>query len=226
MKADIFFDEQEHLYLVDGVACPSVTEILAPLRRSYGKVNPSVLEYAANRGKAVHEALEVYDLGGELEATPETAPYLQAYLDWEQVYKPRWIGVEKVVFCIEWWFVGTLDRVGYLNDGKPCIVDIKTSQPTREAYASVCLQTTAYAMARASETGFSPDWTGYRRYGLFLMKDGKYRFLDCQKWEGTEHLDSSGLFAKLVGVNKTITKLLEGKKTTKGGVKNDSTDGL
>lgn len=210
-KADIFFDEQEHLYLVDGVEVPSVTEILSPLHRSYGKVNPSILEYAANRGKAVHEALEVYDLGGELEATPETAPYIQAYLDWVQVYKPTWTGVEQIVFCEEGWYCGTFDRMGYLNDGKLAIVDIKTSQPTREAYVSVCLQTAAYALAVMSESNFKVDAETINRYGLFLMKDGKYRLLDCKEFEGTNHFDSNKVFAMLLATHKTITSLLETK---------------
>lgn len=210
-KFDIFFDPDSHLYLVDGVAVPSVTEILSPLHRSYGKVNPSVLEYAANRGKAVHEALEAYDLGGELEATPETAPYIQAYLDWVQVYKPTWTGVEQIVFCEEGWYCGTFDRMGYLNDGKLAIVDIKTSQPTREAYVSVCLQTAAYAMAVMSESNFKVDAQTINRYGLFLMKDGKYRLLDCKEFEGTNHFDSNKVFTRLLVTYKTITSLLETK---------------
>lgn len=213
-KYDVFFDEQEHLYLVDGVACPSVTEILAPLHRSYGKINPSVLEYAANRGKAVHEALEVYDLGGELEATPETTPYLQAYLDWEQVYKPKWVGVEKVVFCEEGWFIGTLDRVGHLNGTEFAIVDIKTSTPNREAYVSVCLQTMAYAMAYISQHNATMGREKIARYGLFLMKDGNYRCIRCDEWEGQNHINSADAFAKLLFTHKLVNKLLEtrGKK--------------
>lgn len=112
---DIYFDEAEHIYMVDGKNVPSVTEVLAPLHRGYGKINASILEYAANRGKAVHSALEVYDLGGELEATPETAPYIQAYLEWEQVYRPQWLGVEQIVYHPEYGYIGTLDRAGILN---------------------------------------------------------------------------------------------------------------
>ena len=210
---DILFFEDTHEYLVDGKPVPSVTEILSPLHRSYAKVNPSVLEYAANRGKAVHEALEVYDLGGELEARPEAVPYVQAYLDWHRTYSPNWLAVEKMVFCEEGWFIGTLDRMGYLNDGKLAIVDIKTSQPTREAYVSVCLQTMAYAMAAMSEE-ISLDYQKINRYGLFLMKDGKYRLLDCKAWEGTNHIDSAKCFATLLNNYKMVSKLLEtgGKK--------------
>lgn len=217
----ILFDEKDHVYTVDGVKTPSVTDILAPLHRSYGKINQSVLEYAARRGSAVHEALEEYDLGLDFEATPEIIPYMQAYFDWESIYKPRWTGIEQIVFCEEGWFVGTLDRVGYLNDGKLAIVDIKTSQPTREAYASVCLQTTAYAMAHASQNGFMADAKGYgiedyNRYGLFLLKDGKYRLLDCKEWEGTNHVDAAMAFGSLLSIYKLVSNLITPKKKEKG----------
>lgn len=208
-KFDIFFDPESHIYLVNGAEVPSVTEILSPIHRSYGKVNPSVLEYAANRGKAVHEALEVYDLGGDLEATPETAPYIQAYLDWMQVYKPTWTGVEQIVFCEVGWYCGTFDRMGYLNDGKLAIVDIKTSQPTREAYVSVCLQTVAYAFAVMSESNFKVDAETINRYGLFLMKDGKYRLLDCKEFEGSNHFRADNTFAALNADYKMVSKLLK-----------------
>jgi hypothetical protein len=114
------------------------------------------------------------------------------------------------VFCEEGWYAGTLDRVGYIGDDA-VIVDIKTSQPTREAYTSVCLQTAAYAAAVASEDGFSPDWKDYNRYGLFLMKDGKYRLLDCKEFEGTNHFDSLHAFAVLRATHRMVTNLLEPK---------------
>lgn len=216
MKPEIIFDEASHTYLVDGVEVPSVTTILKPLTdRGYGKINPSVLEYAANRGKAVHEALELYDLGGELEGTPETEGYIRAYLDWQSVYRPKWIGVEQIVFCKEWWYIGTLDRIGYLNGTELAVVDIKTSTPTKEAYVAVCLQTIAYAMAYESYIDIKADFNKINRYGLFLMKDGKYRLLNCKEYEGTNHFDSLMAFGELRTIHRTIDKLLETKRGKK-----------
>ena len=108
VKPDIVFDEVEHIYLVDGVEVPSVTTILQPLaNRAYSSVNPSVLEYARNRGSAVHEALELYDLGAGLEASPEIEGYVKAYLEWEQIYKPSWVGVEQIVYSVGDKYIGT-----------------------------------------------------------------------------------------------------------------------
>ena len=212
MKPEIVFNETDHTYFVDGVQVPSVTDILAPLHRSYGKVNPSVLEYAAKRGSAVHEALELIDYGEDPEVYPETIGYINAYEDWKNVYKPEWLGIEKIVFCEEGWFIGTLDRVGILNGDELAVVDIKTSTPNRESYVSVCLQTMAYAMAYSSHTDFEADWQKMSRYGLFLMKDGSWRCINCEEWEGTNHIVASEAFTKLLFTHKMITKLLETRK--------------
>lgn len=210
MRHDIAFFEDEHRYLVDGVNCPSVTEIISQLTsRGYANINPSVLEAARLRGTAVHEALEDLDYDIDPEIVPEIMPYIQAYEEWKSVYRPSWYGIEQTVFCEEGWFIGTLDRIGCLNGSEFAIVDIKTSQPTRESYLSVSLQTTAYAMAYASEHGFNPDWKDISRYGLFLMKDGKFRLLNCKEFEGTNHYDPADAFGVLLNTHKMITRLLE-----------------
>lgn len=203
--ARVDFNEATHTYTADGKVVPSVTEILIPLHRGYAKINPTVLDYAATRGRAVHEALEMLDLTGDLEWTPEIVPYIQAYLEWCSVYRPTWIGVEQIVYCEDLGYAGTLDRLGYLNDGKLAVVDLKTSQPTREAYISVCLQTLAYAYAATK------DHNEVNRYGLFLMKDGKYRLLDCKEWEAKNGIDPETAFAMLLATHKMIDSLLERK---------------
>lgn len=216
-KQDIFFDEATHTYLVDGEEVPSVTTILQPLsNRAYSAVNSSVLEYARNRGRAVHEALEMYDLGGELEASPEIEGYIRAYLEWEQVYKPTWSGVEEIVYCESEKFIGTLDRVGTLNGREFAIVDLKTSTPTKEALVSVCVQTAAYAMAYTEQNKKPPEFMEQiKRYGLFLKADGSYRLVDCEEYEEAYMFRSSELFISLLNNYKAITRVLESKKNGK-----------
>lgn len=202
-KLDIFFDEATHTYLIDGKEVPSVTEVLAPLHRSYKAVNPSVLQYAANRGTAVHEALEIYDLGGEPEITPETEPYIKAYLDWSQVYKPTWIGIEEIVFCDGYpSYAGTLDRIGYFNGGgRLNIVDIKTSQPTKEALVSLCAQTFAYAYAYDKTKNIE-------RWGLFLKSDGTWRFQNCAEYADKYGFFSEDVWRMLLRTHNMVSDLL------------------
>lgn len=210
---DIFFDEAEHKYLVDGREVPSVTEILAPLHRSYGKINPSVLEYAARRGKAVHEALEVYDLGGKLEAPAEIVPYCEAYLDWAQTYRPKWLGIEQIVYDDTSDYIGTLDRIGYLNGVEFAVVDIKTSQPSKEALVSVCVQTYAYAIAYLMSHDDCPIMI--KRYGLFLKSDGSYRFLDCEEYERKYDFKGKLVWNELFIMNRILNRVLATGKERK-----------
>lgn len=218
IKPDVAFFEDTHTYIIDGVEVPSVTDILKPLHRSYAKVNPSVLEYAANRGKAVHEVLELYDLGGDLEVVPEISGYIKAYLEWGQVYRPTWTGVEEIVYYGK-DYAGTLDRIGYLNKDRNhlCIVDIKTSQPTKEALVSVCLQTYAYAQAYENMKRSTGEWSTYiggieiDRYGLFLKSDGTYRFLNCKEYDEKYDMFDAVVWYELEHVYHTVSKILAGK---------------
>lgn len=66
------FFEDEHLYLVDGVIVPSITQILSHrFGRKYAHVRRDVLERAAQAGTAVHEAIERYCTTGEESDLPE-----------------------------------------------------------------------------------------------------------------------------------------------------------
>lgn len=216
-KPEIIFDEAEHTYLVDGQEVPSVTTILQPLAtRAYASVNPSVLEYARNRGAAVHEALEMYDLGGELEVTPETEGYIRAYLEWAQIYRPRWTGVEQIVYSVGDKYIGTLDRIGTLNGSEFAIVDLKTSTPTKEALVSVCCQTAAYAMAYTEQSEKPLKFVeSIKRYGLFLKADGTYRLVDCEEYEDKYGFAGALVFFNLLTTHKMITNILETKARKK-----------
>lgn len=53
------FYEDEHIYLVDGVIVPSVSQVLDyKFGHKYDSVSPAVLNRAAERGTKVHEAIE------------------------------------------------------------------------------------------------------------------------------------------------------------------------
>jgi hypothetical protein len=216
MKRDIFFDETTHTYLVDGKEVPSVTEILQPLHRAYANVNPSVLEYARNRGTAVHEALEQIDLDGNPDISPEILPYIRAYEEWCSIYKPTWIGVEQIVYNSRDEYIGTLDRIGYFNGDNEVlnIVDLKTSQPTKDALVSVCLQTYAYDMAYRVQNNYWKNGDPKSKYheiktwGLFLKPDGTFRFVDCDAYDDKYTLGVCCAWNELLNIHMTIDHLL------------------
>lgn len=208
MKHDIVFFEDTHEYVVDGQEVPSVTTILQPLsNRGYSAINPSVLEYARNRGTAVHEALELIDLDADPDISPEIVPYLNAYEEWKSIYRPTFTDIEQIVYEDELEYIGTLDRAGYLNGNEFAIIDIKTSNPTKEALVSVCLQTAAYAIAYPTKTEIS-------RYALFLKPDGTFRFQNCTEYESRYLFSGYDAWLKMLEYYKMVSKLIEtrGKK--------------
>ena len=53
-----YFDE-EHLYLVDGIIVPSITQILKhKFGRKYEGIDRATLQRAADKGTQIHEAIE------------------------------------------------------------------------------------------------------------------------------------------------------------------------
>lgn len=217
MSKDIFFDETEHIYVVDGKEIPSITTILQPLsQRAYGQVNQSVLDYARQRGTAVHEALELMDLGAEPQITPEIVPYINAYNEWRSIYKPKWTGIEQIVYHDEYKIIGTLDRIGYLNGNELAIVDLKTSTPAKEALVSVCLQTAAYEVCYNWQ---EDNQTPIKRYGLFLKKDGTFRFLDCEEYEAKNNISPYTTLSHFTFMHKLIDELLATGKGKKNATK-------
>lgn len=66
-----YFDD-EHLYLVDGVVVPSITQILkVRFGNKYRAVDGATLKRAADAGTRVHEAIQKYCEDGEIIDLPE-----------------------------------------------------------------------------------------------------------------------------------------------------------
>lgn len=55
------YDDHTHTYIIDGVIVPSITQMLSvKFGNKYAGVNRSTLERAAERGTAIHKAIEDY----------------------------------------------------------------------------------------------------------------------------------------------------------------------
>lgn len=78
-----YFDD-EHVYLVDGVIVPSITQILKyKFGGKYNGVSKSVLQKASEKGTMVHEAIEKYCKYGYESDLPE----LRNFLFLQRAYK-------------------------------------------------------------------------------------------------------------------------------------------
>ena len=166
---ELIFNEENHTYLFRGAILPSVTTIMKPLSNVvYSHIDPEVLRFAANRGTKVHAATELYDLYGAIEIEEEYTPYLDAYLNFLNDYKPEILQVEHQVYHKQLFYAGTVDRIVKLNN-KVILLDIKTTSSLHKDLVSI--QTTAYQEAEQSN-GLHIDGLA----SLKLNKDGTYEF--------------------------------------------------
>lgn len=203
----INFNAETHTYMDGDKKVPSVTTIVGVLSAdSLAQIDKATLDYASARGTAVHEATEAIDMGAEAEVDAETEPYVQAYLDFLNDYRPNWMGIEEIVYNVEQCYAGTVDRHGYFGS-TPVVLDIKTnSSPSKIDYTKVCLQTYLYSLCL--------DYDNPRLFALYLKKDGTYRLLDCRAWWNEHQLEPIYHGGRdILAVWKTINFLKKGSKT-------------
>ena len=188
----IQYNEDKHEYAIDGKVVPSVTTILSYVTaRHYGEISPLILQQAARRGTAIHEATQSMDYGFDIEVEPEFAPYLRAYAEFLNDYRPETLYSEWRVHDAFEEYAGTIDRV-YKVGGELWVVDIKTTaSPTRQNYISYCTQLYAYAEAVRDEM---PVERKISRFILFLKKDGKYRLVNCDDYETKHNISAQAVW--------------------------------
>lgn len=187
-RSRVQFDEATHTYTLDGKELPSVTHIIRYLAvDKANNADPNMALMARERGSAVHEATVMYDYSGEIpdDFPSEYAPYLEAYVQFVRDYKPKWELIEHVMADEESGFAGTLDRFGLIDD-EYAILDIKTSY--KIDMQSLSAQLAAYQQLLCVDIGASEYIEKYskgiNRYGLQLMRDGKYRLYKCPTYYG------------------------------------------
>lgn len=172
-ESSLTFDEQSHIYRINGVEIPSVTQIL----KNAGIIDSTFYtEESRLRGTAVHLATQYLDEGNlDWSSLDETLiPYVQAYKKFkdESGFSPDLI--EERIYrkathdrpiCLD--YAGTLDRAGTFvildHDSDYGIVDIKTGSVPEWAG----IQLAAYALGLLPKTP--------RRFALLLKKNGKYK---------------------------------------------------
>ena len=149
--SELEFDAVSHAYKVNGVAVPSVTQILADVRLIDLSMVPQVFfARACEFGGVVHQATDYSDRGilDENSIDKEVLSNVKAWRAFISDHDVKIFEVEKRVYSKKFKFAGTLDRVGLVG-GELCIIDIKTGVKQR-AYAC---QTAAYALAYTEMTG-------------------------------------------------------------------------
>lgn len=185
MKHDIEFIEDGHLYLVDGVITPSITQLLKhKFGGMYDFVNAKTLSEAAKKGTAVHKAIEEYEKEGKESDFEE----LRSYKLLKDLYKWKTLENElPVVLDIddEVIGVGTLDLLVEI-DGKLGIGDIKRTATLNKEY--VAYQLNLYRMAYESTFEKPIDFL----FALHLRDDKrKYHKIPINEELAREFLDKA-----------------------------------
>jgi len=149
------FNEEDHVYTLNGNTLPSVTQILEHVgivdKRFY---TPG----SAEKGREIHSLCQIMDGGGDWWDYTEWADYAYSYQQFLNDYEPEWIMVEEALHHDILGYAGTVDRFGILKDEK-AVVDIKSGKPNKWHE----LQLIAYASMIDRDTDKMP-----KLYGLYL----------------------------------------------------------
>lgn len=171
--SEIAFDEQEHRYTVNGIVYPSVTQIMEPMSLMlYKNIAGSTLGVAADRGTRTHEQISNYVTYGILETDPDNEEYLNAFIQFEKLYKPQWVASEYRTYHKVMHYAGTMDLIGYIEPDDGTGVDVIDLKCTA-AYHGTMLATQLAAYVEALR---SHGIQVRKRYGLQLMPNGRFRF--------------------------------------------------
>ena len=166
---ELEFDEGSHVYRIGSEILPSVTTLMKPLSDKHYKAIPDyVLEKAASRGSAIHNAAENWINFGIEDIPQEYRGYFDAFRDWWDKYKPTVIGSELRLYHKLLRYAGTADLVCRIGD-ELWIIDYKSTSVLSEMLVRVQLE--AYAKALES---FGVKV--HRKGALHLKKDGSWAF--------------------------------------------------
>lgn len=147
----IEFIEEEHLYLVDGIIVPSVTQILGMIfPDKYKNVDKEILKKKAEFGTLGHAIIEHLNINDDialnsiLNGQNEELEYCIAqYINLCKIFKITPLEHEKKV-CYKKLYAGTLDLIADV-DGIESLIDIKFTYKLDEEYLS--WQLGMYALA-------------------------------------------------------------------------------
>ena len=171
----IDFLEEPHIYLVDGVITPSVSEILHFIfPDKYKGVDKRILNRKAQYGTAIHESVEMYEnnlktmsieeafdvtiQAKELNYIQEAS--LRQYVKLKRENKILVLEQEKMI-QYEKKYAGRFDMIAEINNNL-CLCDIKTTAELDEEYLSWQLSYYELAMGKTFD----------KLYAIWLPKKG------------------------------------------------------
>lgn len=170
-----YFDDT-HTYLYDGLMLPSVTQILgAKYKNDYASVPPAVLNNAAQRGTAVHKAIENFNVSGYDDGSEAVRnfKFLQKQYGFEVLDSELPIVLFKNDMPIA---CGRLDMT-MLIDGQTGIADIKTVSALNKE--KIAYQLNLYRIGLMQSYGVDAKFLK-----IIHLRDGIRKVIDCPVNEG------------------------------------------
>lgn len=165
-----YFDD-EHIYLVDGIVVPSITQILkVKFGHKYDGISKAVLQRAAKAGTEVHDALEKYIKTGEESDMPEVKNF--KFLQKQYGFEVRQSEVPVILFLAdEPIAAGRLDMVIQSVDGAIGGADVKRTSTLDKEYLAYQLNLYRIAFRQC----YGVEWEFLR--GIHLRED-KRKFVN------------------------------------------------
>lgn len=144
----VTFDELNHIYYVDGIKVPSVSQICKMANPNmYRGVDNSILQNAAIKGSKLHKAIENYELTGTIDHSSELLNYIMLKKKFnivkEHSEKIILIKLEDKVVC-----AGRFDLQGYF-DGEKALIDFKRTRDIHTDYVKLQLNLYAYGLKQS-----------------------------------------------------------------------------
>lgn len=170
-----FFPET-HTYLYDGLMLPSVSQILGmKYKNEYASVPPAMLENAAQRGTAVHKAVENYNNSGYDDGSEAVRnfKFLQKQYGFEVLDSELPVVLFKDDVPIA---CGRLDMT-MLMDGETGIADIKTVSSLNKE--KIAYQLNLYRIGLMQSYGVDAQFLK-----IIHLRDGIRKFIDSPVNEG------------------------------------------
>lgn len=193
--SELTFEEDSHTYRLSGLVIPSVTTLMKPLSEAYyGGIDSKVLGKAADRGTAVHSAIDTYARYGIIDIEPEWEGYFKAFLAWAKDFDVKPYATETRTYNRSLLYAGTVD-MSCSELGVDTMVDFKTTA----SYSSMLCGVQLEAYDRAQES----HGVKYQNRAIIqLKKDGTY----CRHTEFPPRTECWRVFTSLMNVSGFIAK--------------------
>ncbi len=174
------FESSTHTYRFDGLVLPSVTTIMQPLSEAeYGGISDTTLNKAAERGSAVHNAIENWIKYQIDDISPEYQGYYNGFKEWWTKNNPQIVGSEIRFYHLLMKYAGTGDLLCYIGD-ELNLIDYKTTYALKDMLCKVQLE--AYSQILSSHGIYVQ-----KKRILLLKTDGtydvaEYPIKDAEAW--------------------------------------------